>query len=72
MSNELFVELNDEQQEIIAGGASLDSLSITAFQQQTVLGGTASMSGPGGSATASQGAAQNTATFGVSALAIQA
>mgnify|MGYP003483822587 CR=1 FL=1 len=72
MSNELFVELNDEQQEIIAGGASLDSLSITAFQQQTVLGGTASISGPGGSATASQGAAQNTETFGLSFLAIQA
>ncbi len=72
MSNELFVELNDEQQEIIAGGASLNSLSITAFEQSTVLGGTASMSGPGGSATASQGAAQYTATFGISALAIQA
>ncbi len=72
MSNELFVELNDEQQEIIAGGASLDSLSITAFQQETVLGGTASLSNPGGSMTASQGAAQNTATFGVSLLSIQA
>jgi hypothetical protein len=70
MSNELFVELNDEQQEIIAGGADLNSLSITAFKQQTVLGGTASMSSPGGSVTASQGAAQNTETFGISALAI--
>ena len=71
MSNELFVELNDEQQEIIAGGASLNSLSITAFQQQTVLGGTASISGPGGSATDSRGAAQSIDTFGVSLLAIQ-
>jgi hypothetical protein len=73
MSNELFVELNDEQQEIVAGGnASLQSLSITAFDQQTVLGGTASASGPGGSFTASNGAAQDITTFGLSALAIQA
>jgi hypothetical protein len=72
MSNELFVELNDEQQEIIAGGADLNSLSITAFQKQTVLGGTASSSGPGGSFTASNGAAQNTETFGLSYLAIHA
>ena len=72
MSNELFVELNDEQQEIIAGGASLDSASITAFRQSTVLGGTASLSGPGGSVTASEGAAQYTDTFGLSLLSIQA
>jgi hypothetical protein len=73
MSNELFVELNDEQQEIVAGGAaSLQSLSITAFDQQTVFGNTASASGPGGSFTASNGAAQDTTTFGLSALAIQA
>jgi hypothetical protein len=73
MSNELFVELNDEQQEIVAGGAaSLDSASITVFDAQTVLGGTASMSGPGGSVTASQGAAQDITTFGVSLLSINA
>jgi hypothetical protein len=72
MSNELFVELNDEQQEIIAGGASLDSASITAFKQQIVAGGTVSSSGPGGSFTASNGAAQNTETFGLSVLAINA
>jgi hypothetical protein len=73
MSNELFVELNDEQQEIVAGGAaSLTSLSITAFDQQAVLGGTASLSGPGGSLTASEGAAIDTTTFGLSLLAVQA
>jgi hypothetical protein len=73
MSNELFVELNDEQQEIVAGGAaSLDSASFTLYDAQTVLGGTASMSGPGGSITASQGAAQDITTFGVSLLSIDA
>jgi hypothetical protein len=73
MSNELFVELNDEQQEIVAGGAAeLTSLSITAFDAQTVLGGTASMSGPGGSVTASQGAAQDITTLGVSFLNVNA
>jgi hypothetical protein len=73
MSNELFVELNDEQQEIVAGGAaSLTSLSITAFDKQAVSGGTASMSGPGGSMTASHGGAVDTTTFGLSLLAIQA
>jgi hypothetical protein len=71
--SELFVELNDEQQEIVAGGAaSLKSLSITAFDKQAVSGGTASMSGPGGSMTASHGGAVDTTTFGLSLLAIQA
>ncbi len=73
MSSELFVELNDEQQEIVAGGAaSLLSISNTVFDAQTVLGGTASISGPGGSATASQGAAQDITTSGFSLLAISA
>jgi hypothetical protein len=50
----------------------LTSLSITAFDAQTVLGGTASMSGPGGSVTASQGAAQDITTLGVSFLNVNA
>ena len=73
MSNELFVELNDEQQEIVAGGAaSLLSISETYFDQQTVFGNTVSASGPGGSYTASNGAAQDTTTYGLSLLATQA
>ncbi len=71
MSNEMFVELNDEQQEIISGGeASLLSISETSFDAQTVFGNTASTSGPGGSFTASNGAAQDITTTGFSELDI--
>ena len=73
MSNELFVELNDEQQEIIAGGAaSLLSISETSFDAQTVFGNTASFSGPNGSMTTSNGAAQDITTTGFSQLEIAA
>jgi hypothetical protein len=72
MSNELFVELNDEQQEIVTGGAEILSLSATGFNQKTVLAHTGSVSTPYGSAAGSQGAAQSTDTFGVGLLIAKA
>ncbi len=71
MSNELFVEMNDEQQEIVSGGAaSLLSTSETSFDAQTVFGSTGSFSGPAGSFTTSNGAAQDITTTGFSELDI--
>jgi hypothetical protein len=67
MSNEFFVELSDEQQEIVSGGASfnLGQYSTTA-QFQQVLGsvGGASMAGPtgAGSGAVVGGGATNTST----------
>jgi hypothetical protein len=72
MSNELFVELNDEQQEIVTGGAEILSISATGFNQKTVLANTASASGPYGSLAGSQGGAQSTDTYGFGLLAAKA
>jgi hypothetical protein len=50
MSNELFVELNDEQQEIVSGGISLGSFETnTDYSLDTLNVGQFSSSGPGGS-----------------------
>jgi hypothetical protein len=69
MSNELFVELNDEQQEVVAGGlASLALLNITAFSQDTVLGTSGSMATPVGAVAQSGGGAQSTDSLGISGL----
>jgi hypothetical protein len=64
MSNELFVELNDEQQEIVTGGAEILSLSATGFKQEFVYAHTGASSGPQGSVAGSYGTAQKTETFG--------
>ena len=67
MSNELFVELSDEQQEIVAGGASfnLGTYSTTAqFQQVIGSVGGASTAGPTGATSGAviSGGATNTST----------
>jgi hypothetical protein len=50
MSNELFVELNDEQQEIVSGGISLGSFETnTDYSLDTLNVGQYSASGPNGS-----------------------
>ena len=51
MSHELFVELSDEQQQLVAGGASLiDSLGTYFKQKQTATAlSVTQLSGPGGS-----------------------
>jgi hypothetical protein len=73
VSNELFVELNDEQQEVVAGGAaSLTLLNITAFSQDTVLGTSGSAAGNWGAWSGSSGGAQSTDSFGLSFLAASA
>jgi hypothetical protein len=67
MSNELFVELSDEQQEIVAGGASFSlGQYLTQSQFQQVVGsvGGASTAGPGGASSGAviSGGATNTST----------
>jgi hypothetical protein len=77
MSGELFVELSDEQQEIVSGGAlfGLDLYSTTAQFQQvtgTVSGG--SMAGPNGAssgAMVSGGATNSSTTTILQGLGIQ-
>jgi hypothetical protein len=66
MSNELFVELSDEQQEVVAGGASLDQfLTQTTYSfDQLAFGGT-SASGIGGSIAGGMGGATSTDTTGL-------
>jgi hypothetical protein len=67
MSNELFVELSDEQQEIVSGGATFDlgTYSTTA-QYQSVVGGVggASTAGMGGATSGAivAGGSTNTST----------
>jgi hypothetical protein len=69
MSNELFVELSDDQQEVVAGGqASLALLNASFFTQDTVLGTSLSASGPGGAAAGSGGGAQSIKSGSLSAL----
>jgi hypothetical protein len=70
MITELFFELNEEQQEVVTGGASLYSLSDTAFTQKNVYGVTYSTSTPYGSATLSYGEGQKIKTNGYSDLSI--
>jgi hypothetical protein len=72
MSNELFVELNDEQQEIVTGGASILSLSATGFEQEFVYAHTGASSGPNGSVAGSYGISQKTSTYGFGLLAANA
>jgi hypothetical protein len=60
MSNELFVELNDEQQEVVTGGlAALTLLNASFFSSDTVVGSSFSVSGPGGAQAGSSGGAQS-------------
>jgi hypothetical protein len=68
MSSELFVELSDEQQELVSGGASFDlNKYLTASQYQSVYGTVhgGSMAGPGGSGSGAWivGGAMNTGTL---------
>jgi hypothetical protein len=69
MSNELFVELSDGQQEVVTGGeATLALFNASDFTQDTVFGSSASLSGPGGAAAASDGGAQHINSRSLSAL----
>jgi hypothetical protein len=69
MSNELFVELSDEQQEIVAGGqATLALLNISSYQKDTVFGDSFSKSTPGGAMSGSSGGAQSIKSGSLSAL----
>jgi hypothetical protein len=73
MSNELFVELSDEQQEIVAGGtATLALLNASYFQKDLVTGTSISASGPGGTMSGSSGGAQSIKSGSFSALLAQA
>jgi hypothetical protein len=60
MSNELFVELSDDQQEVVTGGlAALALYNKSYFSQDTVMGNSLSVSGPGGAQAHSNGGAQS-------------
>jgi hypothetical protein len=73
MSNELFVELSDEQQEIVAGGqATLALFNASFFTSDTVLGNSLSASTPGGAIAGSNGGAQSIKSGSLSALLAQA
>jgi hypothetical protein len=49
MSNELFVELNDEQQELVSGGISLSEDVDSYFDLEQLATASVVTNGPGGS-----------------------
>lgn len=57
MSHELFINVTEEQQEIVAGGASLTTLTAfeAFFETISTIGPSVSTSGPGGSTAISGG-----------------
>jgi hypothetical protein len=57
MSNELFVELNDEQQELVSGGISFNDFTDSAFSQELFKNVVVVKNGPDGSLAASETAA---------------
>jgi hypothetical protein len=60
MSNELFVELSDDQQEIVTGGLAVQELlNISNFTQDQVAGTSFATAGPTGASAGSSGAAQH-------------
>jgi hypothetical protein len=73
MSNELFVELSDEQQELVAGGdASLFLGNLAIYDLQTVWGYSGAVAGPNGAASSSGGYVADLTTVGLSIFAGQA
>jgi hypothetical protein len=67
MSTELFVELSDEQQEVVAGGdASLFLGNFAYYDLQAVGGGSGAGAGPGGATGVSWGSAVDLTTIGAS------
>ncbi len=48
MSNELFVELNDEQQELVSGGIKLDEYVKSSYDVDTLKTASLVNNGPGG------------------------
>jgi hypothetical protein len=67
MSNELFVELSDEQQEVVAGGdATLFLGNIGIYDLQAVGGYSVAGAGPGGGFGTSAGSAVDLTTIGAS------
>jgi hypothetical protein len=51
MSNELFVELNDEQQELVSGGISFDEDITSDYSVDFMKTDSLVVNGPGGSAS---------------------
>jgi hypothetical protein len=65
----LLIELSDEQQEVLTGGASqLDLLNISSNSINTVFGTSYSLAGPNGASANSQGGAQSVDNGSISAL----
>ncbi len=69
LHNELFVELSDDQQELVAGGFGGDfGLSATYFKQDINLFKTVSASNAHGSVAGGEAMELDTKTFGVNAI----
>jgi hypothetical protein len=69
MSNELFVELSDDQQEVVTGGlAALVLYNTSYFKQDTVMGNSGTVATPGGALAGSNGGAQSIKSGSLSAL----
>jgi hypothetical protein len=67
MSTELFVELSDEQQELVAGGdATLFLGNFAYYDLQAVGGVSGAVAGPGGAGAGSHGSAVDLTTIGAS------
>jgi hypothetical protein len=65
----LFVELSDEQQEVLAGGASqLGLVNLSSNHIDTVFGTSQSFAGPRGAYANSMGGAQSVDSGSISAL----
>ena len=70
MSYQLFTDLSIEQQETVAGGAPAQAVNITGFTSAFNFLGSASFSGPNGSATQSTGVSDKRLTLGLSGITL--
>jgi hypothetical protein len=66
----LFTAVSVEQQETVAGGAPAQSVNLTGFSSALNALRSASISGPGGSQTASEGVSDKRFTVGVTGVTL--
>lgn len=68
IKEDLLIDLSDEQQEVVAGGAQLGLVNISSNQIDTVFGTSQSFAGPKGAYANSMGGAQSVDSGSISAL----
>ncbi|MHC0065742.1 CTB family bacteriocin [Nostoc sp. UIC 10890] len=71
MSHELFTDLSNEQQEVVAGGVDFQIDATFYNASENILNGSSS-SGPHGSTAKSNGSSKNIKTAGLAFLALDA